>query len=209
MRNLLFCFIVLYASSSWAQKLELINVDNVTNLPLGQGIELELRLKIDEIKVEGNSNYEIVTEPNLISKFILIPNDTGQYQIGPIICGYLVSNSIVIKVTAVANDLDVYLTMQDSAVVGSEVKLVVTNVSKTEGCSIKDLTMKTTDDYEVVSESYSRSVSIKNDEQFKKETLTVVIRPLTVGNIFIGSSNFNAQTIKGFSLSGKSLEVIQ
>lgn len=194
--------------SVYSQKLELINVDNIKKLPLGQGLQLELRLNIDEVQVESKSKYELVSESYLQSKFMIIPKDTGQYKIGPIISGNLVSNSLIINVIPLTIDSSLYITMPDSASLGDELKLTVTNISKSGSYTIKDLKMKPSPEYNILGESFSMTVSQKGDEMFKKETLTVTIKPLVAGEISIDENSFNAQGIKGFLLKRHTLIVV-
>jgi hypothetical protein len=94
MKYLIFILFVMVSTLLQAQKLELINSDSVSNLPLGQGIELELRLKIDEFSLD-KSKYELIAQPRLTSKFILIPRETGLHKIGPFKSGNLVSNDLL------------------------------------------------------------------------------------------------------------------
>lgn len=207
MRYLLVCAVFLYSTFASSQVLELVNVDNVKNLPLGHGIKLELRLKIDDFQVD-RTKCEFVSEPNLSSKFIVIPKDTGRHKIGPIASGTLVSNAIFINVVPVELDSEVYITMPDSSIVDDEVKLTIMNNSKKEGYTIKDLKLKSSDNYAVISDSFSMSISSKEGQQIKKETVTFVIKPLITGVILIDKNSFDSQGIKEFTLKERSLKVL-
>ncbi len=207
MKYLFFCLAILYSAFSYSQKLELINVDNVKNISLGQGVQLELMIKIDDFQVD-TSKCELVSNPKLTSKFIVIPKDTGRHKIGPIICGDLVSNTIVIDVVPVTIDSDVYIIMPDSAKVGDRVKLLVTNVSKSEGYTIKNLEMKSSHNYKVIGKSFSMSVTTKGGTQVKKETLTITIEILKIGEILINTDSFSGVN-KGFTLQEKTLVIDQ
>lgn len=206
MRYLAFCLIMLISILSNAQKLELINIDNVSNLPLGQGIELELRLKIDEFQID-ESRYELISEPKLTNKFIVIPKDTGRHKIGPIKSGTLVSNEIIFNVVPAEKDTNIFITMPDSSKVGEQVKLTITSISNSEDYTIKDLKMKPSSDYDIVEQSFSMSISTKGREHIKKETVTVVIQALKEGKILIDGNSFTNDTSKYQSIEGKTLNV--
>lgn len=206
MKHFIFYIAILYSTFAHSQKLELVNVDNVKNLPLGQGLQIELKLTIDKVKID-TSRCELVSAPSLTSKFIVIPKETGRHKIGPIISGKLISNSIVINVVPIVIDSEVYITMPDSSMVGEEVQLIVTNISKSEGYTIKDLKLKPSDSYIIISESFSMSISTKEGKEVKKERLTFVIKPLIAGIILIDKNSFATQNIKGFELEAKHLKV--
>lgn len=206
MRHLPFYLIMLISTLSNAQKLELINIDNVSNLPLGQGIELELRLKIDEFQID-ESRYELISEPKLTNKFILIPKDTGRHKIGPIKCGTLFSNQIIFNVVPPIKDTKIFIEMPDSSKVGELVKLTITNTSVSEDYRIKDLKLIHSSNYYIVEQSFSMSISTKGSEQLKKETVTVVIKVLKEGKIVFDENSFTFNKGERLSIEGKTLNV--
>jgi len=206
MKYLIFSLITLIPIFSQAQKLELVNTDNVSNLPLGQGIELELRLKIDEFHID-ESKYKLISEPKLTSKFIVIPNDTGRHTIGPFKSGTLVSNEIVFNVVPAKKDTNIFITMPDTSKVGHQVKITITSISNSEDYSIKDLKMKPSSDYDIVGQSFSMSISTKGGDHIKKETVTVVIQASREGEILIDGNCFTNNKSEHLLIEGKVLNV--
>lgn len=200
--------IVLCPAFVYSQKLQLINVDNVKNLPLGQGLQLELRLAVDEFKI-NRTTCEVMTEPKLENKFIIIPKSEGPLTIGPIRAGNLISNTITINVVASVMNSNIFITAPDSSIVGDEIKLVLTNLSASDAYTIKDLKMKPAKEYEIVGESFSMSASESKGEKMKKETLVILIKPLIEGDLVIDQNSFSSENIKKIALEGKTLKVFK
>jgi hypothetical protein len=97
--------------------------------------------------------------------------------------------------------------MPDSSKVGEYVKLTITSLSYSEDYIIKDLKMNPSQDYTIVEQSFSMSLSTKGNEQIKKETVTIEIKVLKEGALLIDGKCFTDKKNEHFSIKGKILNV--
>lgn len=180
---------------SFAQKLELINIDNINEISLGQGIAFELKINLNEIQI-NNPNYELIPEPILSSKFIFIPADTGQYTIGPFRIGNIESNHVFVNVVQISELKKININVPDSTKLGAQVKMLITSISSSKQYILKNLSLKTSDAYKVIEESFSMTIINEGEELLKKETLTIIFIPLREGKIIFNAHSFNERLDK-------------
>ncbi len=206
MKYIVLTVLLCYYSVSYSQQLELINIDNVNNIPLGQGVEFRLRIKLDKIEID-TSSYEFLSDIKLENKFIVIPKKIGINKIGPFTSGKLISNSIELNVVPLLINSPVFISSPDSVLINQKVKIVLTNTAKNNDYSIKNFKMKSTSQYNVVEQSYSMSISESDKELTKKETLLITIIPLELGDITITKKSFEIGNIKEIEMKEKTVNV--
>ena len=206
MKYLILIISVCLVNIVYSQELELININKTNKISLGEGVELELRMKLDEFDF-NKSELEIMSQKELVNKIVVIHKEIGVHKIGPFSVGKFVSNTLQIEVVPLKMKGDTYLEAMDSCQVNQEIKLTLVNKSKEDNYSIKDFKLKESSKYDIKSHSYSVTVSKKDGETIKKESLLITIIPKQIGTLKISSSSFDVGNIDGFRFDEKIITV--